>query len=69
MEEDVVEENGQLVKTLGFVADADLGVEFRYNTRISGFVNFNNVAAQRYRRWYNYPVQGFQAMVGVTVRF
>jgi len=69
MEEDVVEENEQFVKTLGFVADADLGVEFRYNTRISGFVNFNNVAAQRYRRWYNYPVQGFQVMAGVTVRF
>lgn len=69
MEEDVVEENEQLVKTLGFVADADLGVEFRYNTRISAFVNFNNVAAQRYLRWYNYPVQGFQVMAGVTVRF
>ena len=65
----VVKENNQYVKTLGFVADADLGVEFRYNTRISAFVNFNNVAAQRYRRWYNYPVQGFQAMAGVTVRF
>lgn len=68
-EEDVVEENGQYVKTLGFVADANLGVEFRYNTRVSAFLNFNNVAAQRYRRWYNYPVQGFQAMAGVTVRF
>ncbi len=68
-QDDVVKENNQYVKTLGFVADADLGVEFRYNKRISAFVNFNNVAAQRYRRWYNYPVQGFQAMAGVTVRF
>ena len=67
--EDVTIENNQYVKTLGFVADANLGLEYRYNKRISAFVNFNNVAAQRYRRWYNYPVQGFQAMAGVTVRF
>ena len=68
-EEDVTEENNQLAKTLGFIADVNLGVEYRYNKRISGFVNFNNVAAQRYRRWYNYPVQGLQVMGGVTFRF
>jgi hypothetical protein len=69
MEDDVVEENNQLAKNLGFIADANIGVEYRYNKRISAFLNFNNVAAQRYRRWYNYPVQGFQVMGGVTFRF
>lgn len=68
-EEDVTEENNQLAKKLGFIADANLSVEYRYNKRISAFVNLNNVAAQRYKRWYNYPVQGFQVMGGITVRF
>lgn len=68
-EEDVTEENNQFAKKLGFIADANLSVEYRYNKRISAFVNFNNFAAQRYKRWYNYPVQAFQVMGGVTVRF
>jgi hypothetical protein len=67
--EDVLEENLQFAYKLGFLADANIGLEYRYNKRVSGFVNLNNVAAQRYKRWYNYPTQGFQAMVGVTIRF
>jgi hypothetical protein len=47
----------------------NLGVEYRYNKRISGFIKLNNIAAQRYQKWYNYPVQGFQGMVGATFRF
>lgn len=65
----IQEENGQYWQKLGPVVDGNLSAEFRYNKRISGFINLNNVAAQRYKRWYNYPVQGFQAMVGVTARF
>jgi outer membrane receptor protein involved in Fe transport len=65
----VFEENGQFGLKLGFLADANIGFEYRYNKRISMFLNFNNVAAQRYKRWYNYPVQGFQAMLGATFRF
>lgn len=66
---DVYEENNQYAVKLGFIADANIGVEYRYNKRISAFLNFNNVAAQRYKRWYNYPTQGFQVMGGVTFRF
>ena len=62
-------ENGQYALPLGFIADANLSVEYRYNKRISAFLNFNNIAAQRYKRWYNYPTQGLQAMAGVTFRF
>ncbi len=62
-------EDNQYIQPLGFVADANLGVEYRYNKRISAFVNLNNVAAQRYKRWYNYPTQGLQFMGGVTFRF
>ena len=62
-------ENGQYIQSLNFLADANLGVEYRYNPRISAFVQTNNLAAQRYNRWYNFPVQSFQILGGVTFRF
>ena len=67
--DDVFEENGQYAIKLGFVADANIGLEYRYNKRISVFLNFNNVASQGYKRWYNYPAQRFQVMGGATFRF
>lgn len=54
---------------LGFLADANLGIEYRYNKRISAFIQFNNFAAQQYQRWQRYPVQQFQVLGGVTFRF
>ncbi len=57
------------VQTLGFITDVNLGLEYRYNKRISAFLQLNNLASQRYMRWYNYPVQIFQIMGGVTARF
>ena len=68
MEDDVTVENLQFAKTLGLVADINLGLEYRYNKRISAFIQFNNVASQRYNRWYNHPVQVFQFLGGVTFR-
>ncbi|MDB0011175.1 hypothetical protein N9E20_00030 [Crocinitomicaceae bacterium] len=68
-EENTTEENNQFAKTLGFIADVNLGLEYRYNKRISAFLQCNNFAAQGYNRWYNTPVQGFQVMGGVTFRF
>ena len=54
---------------LGLVADANLGFEYRYNKRVSAFVQFNNIANQKYMLWYNYPVFGFQVLGGVTFAF
>lgn len=65
---DVTLENGQYVQKLNFITDVNLGVEYRYNQRISAFLQFNNIASQRYARWYNTPVQAFQVAGGVTFR-
>ena len=62
-------EDIQIAKELGFIIDANVGVEYRYTNRISAFLQCNNVAAQQYFRWYKYPVQAFQIMGGVTFRF
>ena len=67
--EDIVLEDNQYLKTLNFITDVNLSAEYRYNKRISAFVQFNNIASQRYMRWYNTPVQSFQVLGGVTFRF
>jgi hypothetical protein len=54
---------------LGILADANLHFEYRYSKRLSAFLQFNNLAAQKYQRWYGYPVQGFQVLGGVTFGF
>ena len=69
MEDGVKEEDQLYIKPLGTIIDLNLGLEYRYNKRISAFVQLNNLASQRYMRWYNYPVQIFQVMGGVTARF
>lgn len=53
---------------MGLLADVNLSFEYRYNPRISAFIQFNNLAAQQYLRWMNSPVYRFQVMGGVTFR-
>jgi hypothetical protein len=66
---ETVVENNQFAQPLQFITDINLGVEYRYSKRISAFIQFNNIASQRYFRWYKTPVQIFQVMGGITVRF
>ena len=67
--EDVIEKNEQFAKPLGAIVDINFGLEYRYNTRVSAFLQINNLASQQYYRWANYPVQPIQVMAGVTARF
>lgn len=68
MGDKVTVENGQFIKSLDLITDLNLSVEYRYNKRISAFIEFNNIASQRYKRWYNTPVHSFQFLGGVTFR-
>lgn len=47
--------------------DLNLGAEYRISKNISIWVNFNNMAAWRYNRWYNYPTQQFNVLGGFTL--
>ncbi len=60
---------GQYYVDLGAIVDVNLGLEYRYTPRVSMFLQANNLAAQRYNRWYSYPVQPIQVMGGITARF
>mgnify|MGYP000621915174 FL=1 len=68
-EDDVIEEDGQYYINLGPIVDFNFGVEYKYNKRITAFLQFNNMFSQRYYSWYNYPVQPIQVMGGVSFRF
>ena len=53
-------------KRMKEIIDINLGIEYRYSKVLSGFINFNNIAAQKYELWNNYPVHGFQVIGGIT---
>jgi hypothetical protein len=62
-------ENNQYYYNLRGIIDGNLGVEYRYSKRLSGFIQINNVVAQRYLQFYNYPVMPIQVLAGITFKF
>ncbi len=65
----IVTENNQFAASLKTFADINLSTEYKFNKMITGFIQLNNLAAQRYLRWYNYPLTGFQILGGATFKF
>lgn len=61
--------SGKYITTLKPYFDASLGVEYRYNKRLSAFIDFNNIAGKRYQRWSEYPVYSFNLLGGITYSF
>jgi outer membrane cobalamin receptor len=55
-------------KLKGFF-DANFKVEYRYNKRLSAWVQVNNAFGLKYQRWGNYPVQQIVATLGATYAF
>jgi hypothetical protein len=53
-----------LEATLPLTIDANLGVEYRYSKLLSFWVRFNNLAAQKYYLYNQYPSYGLRAMAG-----
>lgn len=54
---------------LNAFADANLKVEYRYNKRLSGWVQLHNALASRYQRWNAFNNQRFLGLMGVTYAF
>jgi hypothetical protein len=49
--------------------DVQLGVDYRYSKVLSVFLDFNNITASKYSRWYNYPSYRFGIIGGLTYAF
>ena len=61
--------DGKYIYDLKSYVDANLGVEYRYNKRLSAYLDLNNIAGKKYQVWNNYPVYSFNLMGGVTYSF
>ncbi|WP_313805376.1 TonB-dependent receptor [Flavobacterium sp.] len=55
--------------TLDSYFDLNAHLGYKYNERLTGFLKLNNIANQQYERWVNYPVQGFQFLIGANYKF
>jgi hypothetical protein len=55
-------------KLKGFL-DANFKVEYRYNKRLSAWVQLNNAFGLKYQRWGGYPVQQVMATLGAKYAF
>ena len=49
--------------------DISVGLDYRFKNKLSAFVQANNLLNNRYQRWYNYPVYGFNIIGGITMIF
>lgn len=55
--------------TLKAYADLGIGFEYRYNRRLSAFVNFNNVLSAKYQQFNPYQAQRFGVLGGLSYTF
>ena len=58
-----------LVRRSSTLVDINLAAEYRINSWLSAFVRVNNLIADRYAIWQNYPMQGINFMGGLTLLF
>ncbi|HAG15317.1 MAG TPA: hypothetical protein DCG69_02175 [Bacteroidales bacterium] len=49
--------------------DLSLGGNYYFKKDLHAFVQINNVLSKKYEIWYNYPVKGFGAMLGISYAF
>lgn len=57
------------IVTLDSYFDLNAHLGYNHNERLTGFLKLNNIANQQYQKWMNYPVQGFQFLIGANYKF
>jgi hypothetical protein len=55
--------------TLDSYFDLNAHLGFKYSDRLTTFLRANNIINKSYQKWLDYPVQGFQAVLGVNYKF
>ena len=55
--------------TLKSYFDVNANVGFKYSDRLTAFARANNITNNAYQKWLNYPVQGFQLVLGANYKF
>lgn len=59
----------EATKSIPSYFDANANVVYKYSNKVSGFLRLNNIASQQYQPWLNFPVQGFQFVLGGSYKF
>jgi hypothetical protein len=57
------------VSEMKAIADINIGLEYRYSKKLSGFIKCNNLGFKRYAIWNNYPSQRFNFLMGISMVF
>lgn len=55
--------------TLDGYFDVNAHVGFKYNDQLTAFLRLNNLTNKAYEKWLDYPVQGFQVVLGANYKF
>ena len=55
--------------TLKAYFDLNAHVGFKYSDRLTAFLRGNNITNKSYQKWLDYPVQGFQVVLGANYKF
>jgi hypothetical protein len=62
-------EDDKYIYSLPIFVDMNISAEYRYNKKVSAFVQFNNFTAKKYQYWQNFPVQSINILGGITLSF
>ncbi|MCG9793655.1 TonB-dependent receptor [Flavobacterium algicola] len=54
---------------LGSYFDVNAHLGYKHSDRLTGFLKSNNITNNGYQKWLNYPVQGFQIVLGANYKF
>jgi hypothetical protein len=49
--------------------DLNANVRYKYSERFTAYLKVNNITNKGYQKWLNYPVQGFQILLGGNYKF
>lgn len=63
------DESGSEEVTLKPVVDLGLGVEYLFSPQASAYLNLDNILAQEYQRFYNYPSRRIVVSIGASYAF
>ena len=58
-----------LPSTLDSYFDVNAHVGFKYSDQLTAFLRANNITNKGYQKWLDYPVQGFQVVLGANYKF
>ena len=57
------------IKTNGTYLDLNAEISYAFTNRLTAFAKGNNLLGTKYKRYYNFPVQGIQILGGITYKF